>query len=225
MSGCRPSTGRHEAVGNRQLVATERPTPFDIPARILAVEIGGGAQHVGALARDAIEDIAIDAVLAATRRRTFEPSEERARPLLAEQVLDAVAERERARVDRAQRVVVDEPARQPAADVVAMLEIAPTATEQLACVAFAEPAQHRRAADTRATGVGGESMRALGIESGQVEQAQRPRVVDAHAALVLLKRVPIEVPQAQIEAGVLEQPSREPRRRELQGAREPRAVL
>ncbi len=86
--------GRHEALGDRQLLAAERPAPGHVLRAVGAVEIGVGAHDVGALARDAVEDVAVDPVGGARGRRPFEPGEERARALLAEEVLEALAERE-----------------------------------------------------------------------------------------------------------------------------------
>ncbi len=166
-----PRLCRHEAVGDAKLVTPERPAPGDVFRPVLAVQIGIAAQHVRALARHAVEDVAVDAAGAPARGGSFQPGEERPRPLGAEQILKALAERERTRIDGAQGVVVHELVGQAPAHLPAMIEVAPAGLAQLVGITLAQLTKDRRAAHARATGASRQAIRAVGIEACEVEPA------------------------------------------------------
>ena len=169
--------GRHEAVGNRQLVAAERPTPGDVLRAVGAIQVGIAAHHIRALSRYAMEDIAVDAVCATPGGGTLQPGDELACASLVEQVLGTLPERERRSVGGPQGVVVDETPVQAPADLPVMIHIVPAGVAQLGGVALAELVQDGRATDPRPAGVRGQAIWAVGLEPRQVEKAQRPASV------------------------------------------------
>src|SRR5271154_556126 len=128
---------RHEAIGNAQLVVAKRPAPREVLLAVLAVQVWVRPYDVRPLASYAVEDISVDAIRAALRRRSLEPGDERTDALLAEKILDRLPQRERRGVRRPHLLVVNEATLEPAADLAVVVEIAPAAIAKLGCVELA----------------------------------------------------------------------------------------
>jgi hypothetical protein len=106
-----------------------------------------------------------------------------------------------------------------------MICVAPAAPAQLTRILHAELVQNRRATHARPARCPAQAVRAVGLEAGQVEKAQRPALIDQDPIRGAPQHVPIEVPHAEVAARVFQNGGREAGRGELEEARQPRAVL
>ena len=217
--------GRHEAIGNCELMAAKRPTPGDVLGAVGAVQVGIAPHHVRALARHAMKDIAVDAACAAPGSRTLEPGDELALALPFEQVLDGLSERERGGVGSPQGVVVDEIPVQSPAHLRVMIQIAPTGVAQLRGVALAELVQGGRATDPSSAGVRGQTVGPVGLKARQVQEAQRPAVVHQHPIGVRLQRPAMQVPQVDVATRIVEHGCGEAGGGKLEEAGQPGTIL
>ena len=90
-----------------------------------------------------MEHVTVDAVIATSRRRPPQPRDECPRSLLAEGVLDSLAQCESGSVQRSHGIVVHEAPVQAATDLGAMVPVVPAAATQLAGIALSELVQDR----------------------------------------------------------------------------------